>query len=373
MWSGPARSPPPQPPGKRRAQRRDQVREAFGRDLEAARYAADRAFRQYDAADPANRLVAGELEARWNSALTHVAEVEAKIAAHDAAMPAAAVEPLALGLLASNLKTVWFAPTTDARLKKRIVRTIIHEVVADVDDAAAEIVLAVHWVGGVHSEICLPKRRRGQRNSTSADVITAVRQLVLIVNDDLIAGILNRNGLKTGNGHRWTRERVTSMRSNYRIPVFKPAERGIEPWLNLSSAAKLLRIALRRCGLPRKPERSRQSILSRTDHGSSLALRSLQQPPDRLPNGHDRTRNIPRDRIPTNKASSLQRHSQMGVVMRDCLGYLTPNEFVAQGATPAPRQATGRDAAVLGASAPRPVAQPSRRGQMQQAREAVSS
>jgi DNA invertase Pin-like site-specific DNA recombinase len=224
-------------------QRRDQVREALGRDLEAARYAADRAFRQYDAADPANRLVAGELEARWNRALTHVAQVEAKIAAHDAAMPVAAVDPLALGLLASNLKTVWSAPTTDARLKKRIVRTIIHEVVADIDDAAAEIVLVVHWIGGVHSEMRLPKRRRGQRNSTSADVITAVRQLVLIANDDLIAGILNRNGLKSGNGNRWTRERVTSMRSNYRIPVYKPAEDGIEPWLNLSNAAKLLQIA----------------------------------------------------------------------------------------------------------------------------------
>ena len=228
---------------KEAGQRRDQVREALGRDLEAARYAADRAFRQYDAADPANRLVAGELEARWNRALTHVAEVEAKIAGHDATMPAAAVDPLALGLLASNLKAVWFAPTTDARLKKRIVRTIIHEVVADINDAAAEIVLVVHWVGGVHSEMRLPKRRRGQRNSTSADVITAVRQLVLIANDDLIAGILNRNGLKTGNGNRWTRERVTSMRSNYRIPVFKPAEGGIEPWLNLSNAAKLLQIA----------------------------------------------------------------------------------------------------------------------------------
>jgi len=224
-------------------QRRDQVREALDRDLEAARYAADRAFRQYDAADPANRLVASELEARWNRALTHVAEVEAKIAARDAAMPVAAVDPLALSLLASNLKTVWSAPTTDARLKKRIVRTIIHEVVADIDDAAAEIVLVVHWIGGVHSEMRLPKRRRGQRNSTSADVITAVRQLVLIANDDLIAGTLNRNGLKSGNGNRWTRERVASIRSNYRIPVFKPAEDGIEPWLNLSNAAKLLQIA----------------------------------------------------------------------------------------------------------------------------------
>jgi DNA invertase Pin-like site-specific DNA recombinase len=224
-------------------QRRDQVRDALGRDLEAAHYAADRAFRQYDAADPANRLVTGELEARWNKALAHVAEVEGKIAAHDAATPAVAIDPVSLGMLASDLKTVWSAPTTDARLKKRIVRTLIQEIVADIDDAVAEIVLIVHWIGGLHSEMHLPRRRRGQRNSTSADVIAAVRQLVLIANDDLLAGILNRNGLVTGNGNRWTRERVTSMRSNYRIPVFKPAEDGIEPWLNLSKAAQLLKIA----------------------------------------------------------------------------------------------------------------------------------
>jgi len=100
----------------------------------------------------------------------------------------------------------------------------------------------------------LPKLRRGQRNSTSADVTTAVRQLVLIANDDLIAGILNRNGLTTGNGNRWTRERVTSMRSNYRIPVFKPTEDGIEPWLNLSM--KTLSV-----GLPRPGEVERDIAL----------------------------------------------------------------------------------------------------------------
>src|SRR3954452_21611059 len=228
---------------KEARERRGQVRDALSRDLEAARYAADRAFRQYDAADPANRLVAGELEARWNRALAHAAEVEGKIAMHDAATPAPIADPASLGVLAANLKTVWDAPTTDARLKKRVVRTLIHEVVADIDDAASEIVLIVHWVGGVHSEIRLPKRRRGQRNSTSANIIEAVRRLVLIASDDLIAGLLNRNGLETGNGNRWTRERVTSLRSNYRIPVFKPAEDGIEHWLNLSNAAKLLKIA----------------------------------------------------------------------------------------------------------------------------------
>jgi DNA invertase Pin-like site-specific DNA recombinase len=223
-------------------QRRDQVRDVLQRDLEAARYAADRAFRQYDAADPANRLVTGELETRWNRALARAAEVEGKIAAHDAAV-APAVDPASLATLAVDLKSIWSAPTTDARLKKRIVRTVIHEVVADIDDDAAEIVLLIHWAGGVHTKIRLPRRRRGQRTSTSADIIAAVRQLVLIANDDVIAGILNRNGLVTGYGNRWTRERVTSLRSHHRIAVYKPASDGIEPWLNLSKAARLLQVA----------------------------------------------------------------------------------------------------------------------------------
>ena len=224
--------------------RRDQVRDALMRDLEAARYSADRAFRQYDAADPENRLVAAELESRWNRALAHVDEIESKIASHDAATPEPS-PPLATQItaLAGDLRAVWSAPTTDARLKKRIVRTVIHEVVADIDAAAAEIVLLIHWMGGVHTELRLPRRRRGQRNSTSADIVAAVRQLVLIANDDLIAGILNRNGLLTGHGNRWTRERVTSLRSHHKIPVFRPAPDGKEPWLNLSKAARLLGIA----------------------------------------------------------------------------------------------------------------------------------
>ena len=224
------------------AGRRDQVRDALGRDLEAARYAADRAFRQYDAADPANRLVAGELEARWNQALVRVADVESRIVAHDTASPPPMIDVAALAALGGNLKAVWSAPATDARLKKRIVRTLIHEVVADIDDDASEIVIIVHWAGGAHSELRLPKRRRGQRNSTAADVIAAVRELSLIASDDLIAGLLNRNGLKTGHGNRWTRERVTALRSHYKIPVFKAASDDVEPWLNLTDAARLLKI-----------------------------------------------------------------------------------------------------------------------------------
>ena len=226
------------------SQRRDQVREALGRDLEAARYAADRAFRQYDAIDPANRLVADELEMRWNKALARVAEIEAKIAGHDAIAPARAeAAPLAFTTLAGDLRAVWTASTTDARLKKRIVRTLIREVIADIDAEAAEIVLVIHWMGGVHTELRLPRRRKGQRNSTSPDIITAVRHLVLIASDDLIAGILTRNKLVTGHGNRWTRERVTALRSHHNIPVYRPATDGVEPWLNLTKAAALIDVS----------------------------------------------------------------------------------------------------------------------------------
>lgn len=225
------------------ASQRDQVHDALLRDLEAARYTADRAFRQYDAADPENRLVTSELEERWNKALSRVGEIEDRIAKHQASTPQPIpISASQIAALAGNLRAVWTAPSTDARLKKRIVRTLIHEVVADLDDGTSEIVLIIHWVGGVHTELRLPKRRRGQRNATADDIVEAVRQFVLIANDDVIAGVLNRNGLATGNGNRWTRERVTALRSYRKIPVFRPQPDGLEPWLNLGGAAKLLGI-----------------------------------------------------------------------------------------------------------------------------------
>ena len=146
-------------------QRRDQVREALERDLEAARYATDRAFRQYDAADPANRLVTGELEARWNKALARVAEAEDKIAAHDAAKLAPVADPASLAMLAADLKTVWTAPSTDARLKKRIVRIVIHEVIADVDFGG----------GGDRAGRTLD-RRRSQRDTPAPTAAWATQQ-----------------------------------------------------------------------------------------------------------------------------------------------------------------------------------------------------
>jgi hypothetical protein len=90
---------------------------------------------------------------------------------------------------------------------------------------------------------------------------------VLIAND-VIAGILNRNRLVTGYGNRWTRERVTSLRSHHRIPVYKSADYGIEPWLNLATPLDFSMLPHERSGWQRRLARLRRFILCQTVLGS---------------------------------------------------------------------------------------------------------
>jgi DNA invertase Pin-like site-specific DNA recombinase len=224
---------------------RDEVVAALERDLEAARYAAQRAGKQFDAVDPENRLVADELERRWNAALAAVHALEQRITEQAATgtqpAPPATLDEFAD--LAHNLEHVWDSPDTDARLKKRIVRALIEEVIADVDPESSEIVLQIHWKGGVHTELRLPRRRRGQANHTSKDVVAVVRSLARICSDDVIAGTLNRNGLRTGRGNRWTRGRVVSLRNWNKIPCYSQQCCLAEGWLKLNEAAAALGVS----------------------------------------------------------------------------------------------------------------------------------
>jgi len=123
--------------------------------------------------------------------------------------------------LADQLEELWQHPDTDIRLRKRIVRSLINEVIVDVDTAASEIVLLIHWKGGLHTEVRVPRRRRGQNSlHTAPETVDVVRSLVRICPDDMVANVLNRNGLRTGRGNFWTRERVTALRSHHDIPVY---------------------------------------------------------------------------------------------------------------------------------------------------------
>ena len=153
-----------------------------------------------------------------------------------------------------------------------------------------------------------PRRRRGQRNSTPADVIAAIRELALIASDDLIAGLLNRNGLKTGHGNRWTRERVTSLRPAPSHPSVQDRRRRGRALAHPSDAARLLRrLRQRRCGWRPRLERSKLATLSRTALGSSLEPRLRGTPLKPSLNARIARPDTPQDRILAQQSLSSSR------------------------------------------------------------------
>ena len=188
------------------AGQRNQQRRALGLELEQAQYEARLAARRYEAVDPDNRLVAAELESRWNAALRRVGDVESRFRQIEAAVQGTVRIPdkETLLSLAQNLPLVWNAEATDMRLKQRITRILIREIVADVDEAAGEIVLTIHWTGGRHSELRVKKNQTGHRSRcTSLEAIEIIRRMAGRFPDEQIAATLNRLGLKTGSGNNW--------------------------------------------------------------------------------------------------------------------------------------------------------------------------
>jgi hypothetical protein len=226
------------------AVQQDEIISTLKRELEAAQYAARRAEKQYDTTDPDNRLVASELERRWNEALQKVQQIEARIEQTVRGRQMTPATREEFETLAGDLEAVWRHPETDARLKKRILRTLLEEVVVDADAQAGEIIAVIHWKGGVHTQLRIPRRRRGySRAHTPKEIVDAVRVLVRICSDDTIAGALTRSGLVTGMGNRWTRERVTSLRSHHAIPPYSADCRRAEGWLTLTEAADHLHMS----------------------------------------------------------------------------------------------------------------------------------
>lgn len=220
---------------------RDKTISAIENELEAARYAATRAWRQYDAVDPENRLVADDLERRWNAAIERVREIELHVTERQTEVLPEMPSADRFDALALDLTRVWNAETTDRVLKKRIARTLIEEVVADVE-ADREIVLLVHWKGGVHTEMRIAKRRRGHnRVCTSVDVVEAIRALALMFEDQHIAMFLSRAGLKTAKAHPWSQRLVTAVRTAQGIAPRSPTH--ADQWSTLDDAVHRYRVA----------------------------------------------------------------------------------------------------------------------------------
>jgi DNA invertase Pin-like site-specific DNA recombinase len=211
--------------------------------LQQARYEAAHARRQYDAVDPANRLVAGELERRWNEALQAVHRIEGEIAALVASKPPplGERERQQLMQLGADLELAWSHPAATAATRKRILRTALNEIVVRKEGEIIGMVL--HWQGGDHTalQVKLRLNAAGRHHwPPPGDTIALVRELARLMPDRQIARLLNRSGKPTGYGNGWTEQRVRGFRKHHNIAVYRDGEWAERGEITLDAAAQTI-------------------------------------------------------------------------------------------------------------------------------------
>jgi len=209
--------------------------------LEHARYEVTRARRQYDAVDPANRLVAAELERRWNQALTTEAQLEAELVTlqQGRERPITDTQKKELLSFARDLPKLWDDPQSEPEHKKRLLRIALKEIIATSEGETIRLIL--HWQGGDHTQVEFEKIRAGRhRYVTDDDLVEIVRLLARIEPDERIASILNRNQRRTAHGQNWTAKRICSLRHNHAIPVYHEGERQARGEMSVSEVAAAL-------------------------------------------------------------------------------------------------------------------------------------
>ena len=226
-------------------QQEDEIIQSLQLELQQAQYDSQRTWKQYDSADPENRLVASELERRWNNSLEQVRKLEQKIDQEKNKRNATVMPDKKEFLaLSKEIPLIWDHPETDVTLKKRIMRTLIEEVLVDIDSQRGLIDVIIHWKGGIHSELQVRKRKHGKNKfATSDNVVEIIRELVKVCTDDIIASVLNRNGYRTGHNNRWNREKVTSFRSKRKILKCTTESKMAQGWMNLTEASASLGIS----------------------------------------------------------------------------------------------------------------------------------
>ena len=147
-----------------------------------------------------------------------------------------------LRALGADLREVWNAATTTDRDRKELLRTLLEEVMMNVKRAEGQAHLTLHWRGGAITTLDVPVSRfRPMGPRTDEDTISLLRRLATLYPDEVIAGILNRQGRKTAMGERFTANQVGSLRRYRSIPRFQaPAEPPSGELVSIRKAAQIL-------------------------------------------------------------------------------------------------------------------------------------
>lgn len=209
--------------------------------IEKAEYAAQRAERQYDAVEPENRVVARELERRWNERLGELAALQTK--AREARDEPRCFTPKELEqaqALGRDLETVWDAETTTNRDRKRLLRCMIEEV--QLRTETGHYGVRIVWKGGAATDQEVIRHAAGTGHATAEETVDLVRRLAVEFDDVQIARILNKQGRRSGLGNSFTQQRVTSLRGHHKItacPENRPQDPSEGPFTADDAAVEL--------------------------------------------------------------------------------------------------------------------------------------
>ena len=192
-------------------------RQALVRQIEQLAYDAQRASEQYNEVDPRNRLVASELERRWNDKLEELGRARTSLIELDAARrPVSAEERAAMLAFGERFADVWNHAACPIELKKQITRSVIEEVLVD-ESPPGRLSFIVHWKGGSHTAFEMAKANPKTIGKTADDDVEVVRKMAPRYGDDVIANVLNRLGRRTGKGKPWSHTAVKSVRRKHAI------------------------------------------------------------------------------------------------------------------------------------------------------------
>jgi len=221
--------------------------------LERARYEADRAFRQYDATEPENRLVARTLERRWNEKLQHLAELEeAYSLAHQVQrLELTEVQRQQILQLANDIPTLWHASTTTNLERKEILGLLVKQVaLTPIDAPERSTRIQILWHTGATSILVATRPTNADKYRTPNEVIQLIEELAIGRTDTKIADELNRRGRVNANGRAFTKKGIAWIRWKYGIakPLSDPivAKAGISPegYYSTSALAEKLGVGI---------------------------------------------------------------------------------------------------------------------------------
>jgi hypothetical protein len=143
--------------------------------------------------------------------------------------------------LGQRLEAIWDAEQTDATIKKQIVRLLVEEVIVQPGESPDTVELWIHWKGGHHTPLTVPRiGRAGRGPAKEAGLL--IGALRAVCDDAGIAHALNRNGVRCG-AETWTAESVLAFRERHGVAPFDPVQKQLKGLLSGEEAATVLGIS----------------------------------------------------------------------------------------------------------------------------------